>query len=102
MQGAAFILQQQGPQSPSAPSLAGVWGILFPERDRDHQERGAEKCIEVSGAVLKGSVYLDRRAGGATACKCDTAKKEARNHSLHRVQIGKEAISLSCSKGNVG
>lgn len=104
VQGTAFILQQHGPRSPgekpSAAFPAGVWGILFPKSDRDHQERRAEKCTKVTRAVLKDFVYLGRRPGGAS--KCDAAKKEAGNHPLHRVQIGKDAISLSCSKGNVG
>lgn len=35
----------------------------------------------------------------ASASKCDTAKKEAVTDTP---QIGKEAMSLNCSKGNIG
>jgi len=51
---------------------------------------------------MKDLVYLARRPRGATASKCDTAKKEAMNDPQHLLQIGKESIGLNCNKGNVG
>lgn len=49
-----------------------------------------------------GFFSQERRPRGVTASKCDTAKEEAMNELLHRLQIGKEAIGLNCNRGNVG
>lgn len=54
------------------------------------------------GEGLKDSVYLARSSRGATASKCDAAKKEATNDPPHPLQTGQEAIGLNCNKGNVG